>query len=77
MQICFLIKKHSYKSFISSTKAYLPLNISIIDLKKFIIAILDINNKIFVIYIVIQKEKKMLVLFKRQTQIKIKFQVKI
>ena len=39
--------------------------VQIIDKKNFVIVVLNINNKIFVIYVAIWKQEKILVYFKR------------
>ena len=44
--------------------------VQIIDKKNFVITALNANSEMFVIYIVIQEQKKMLVYFKKQAQIK-------
>ena len=44
--------------------------VQIINKKNFVIVALNIDNKMFVIYMIIQEQKKMLVYFKRQAQIK-------
>ena len=43
--------------------------VKIVNSKKFIIAALDVNNKIFVVYMAIQKWKEMPMHFKRQAQV--------
>ena len=59
MQIYYLGKKNLYKNLILLIKSYLLSNkYKLLIKKKFIIVILNINNKIFIIYIVTLKLKK-------------------
>ena len=44
--------------------------VQIVNSKKFVIAALSANSKIFVIHVAIQKQEKMLIHFKKQAQIK-------
>ena len=49
--------------------------IQIVNRKKFIIAVLFVDSKIFVIYMAIREQEEMLVYSKKQAQIKVKAQV--
>ena len=43
--------------------------IQIVDPKEFVIAVLDVNNKIFVVYVTIRKQEKMPIYSERQAQV--------
>ena len=66
MQTCYLVKKHSYKSFTLPTRPYLPLQVQIINPKEFAITALNVNSKTFIMHMAIQKQEKMPVHFKKQ-----------
>lgn len=46
-------------------------HVHIVDPKKFVIAILDISSKTFIIYIAIQEQKKVSMYLEKQIQIKV------
>ena len=45
-------------------------HVQIVDLKEFVIAVLDVDNKIFVIYMAIEERKKMVIDLIKKIQIK-------
>ena len=53
--ISFSEKIFMWKSYITNKVLFITKQVQIIDPKKFVIAALDINNKIFVVYMVIQE----------------------
>ena len=50
--------------------------IQIINKKDFVIVALDINSKLFVVYIIIKKQKEIIIYSNQKTQIKIQNQTK-
>ena len=58
-----------WKFYITSEALPTIKQVQIVDLKKFVIMAFDINSKIFVVHIAIQKEEKIPVHSKKQTQV--------
>ena len=58
------------KTFITNEALFITKQVQIIDKKYFIIAILDANNKTFVVHMAIWEQEKMPIYFKKQAQIK-------
>ena len=62
MLIYYLIIKYLYKNLLLLMKLYPLFNKSkLLMIKNFVIAILDINSQIFMIYIIIKKQEKIII----------------
>lgn len=51
--------------------------VQIIDKNKFVIVILDVNSKIFIIYLIIKKQEEITIYFYKKTQIKVLGKAKV
>ena len=59
-----------WRTYITNKALSITKRVQIIDKKDFVIVVLDVNSKTFVIHVTIQKQEKMLLHSKKQAQIK-------
>ena len=64
----FSKKTLTWKSYTINKALPITKRVQIVNPKEFIIAVLDVDNKTFVVYMVLQKQEKMPMHFKRQAQ---------